>query len=437
MRKPHLGILLKPASFDCNMACDYCYYCGVRSVYPNTSRPRMSLRVVDELCRQYRALEPSQIKLAWQGGEPTLMGLEFFQKAIEVENKNARPGDCWGNSLQTNGVVLDEEWCEFLARNRFLVGLSVDGPPELNSMRKLRNGRPGDELAMRALSRLKEHRCEFNILIVVSSANVDHPEQVFRFLVDNDLHFSQCIPCTEPAAEGKGLTAESITAAGWAEFMIRFFELWVENDDPTYYNRHIDNWLHLYFRLPPESCEYRPDCSNLLTIEWNGDVYPCDFFVEERYRMGNVLEDTLEHMLQGRRFRRFVSRAEEVPAACRECEWLWACNGGCYRQRGKLGIGQGDKPYMCEANKRIFSHVFGKFDELRASPVRPRLHAFLKELERKILGRAPGGPASKRVPSGSLRPGGVRGRDGSRGSRTKGSARRHFTETGRRAQGFE
>ena len=383
MKKPRLGILLKPASSDCNMGCRYCYYHGVRRLYADVPRPRMTLEVFDEVCRQYCALDPAQIKVGWQGGEPTLMGLDFFRGAVQIERRRARPGGFWGNSLQTNGVLLDDDWCEFFARNQFLVGLSVDGPPELNRMRHFPGGQPADDVAMRALALLKEHRCEFNILVVVSAANVDRPDEVFHFLVDNDLRFSQCIPCTEPA-EGGGVTPHSIGGEQWADFMIRFFEAWVAHDAPGFYNRHIDNWLHLYLDLPPESCEYRGDCANLVTVEWNGDVYPCDFFVEGRYRMGNILQDTLGHMLRGQPFREFVRRAEALPAMCKGCEWLWACRGGCYRQKGKLGLGLQDRPYMCDANKRIFSHVFGRLNALKERPLRPRLHEFLNDVARRV-----------------------------------------------------
>jgi len=408
MKKPHLGILLKPTSSDCNLTCDYCYYRGVREIYPDADRPRMSLEVLEEVCLQYRALQPADIKLGWQGGEPTLMGLDFFKKAIEVESRNARAGDCWGNSLQTNGLTLDDDWCGFFARHHFLVGLSVDGPAELNGTRRFRNGRPTHDLVMRAAECLKKHQCEFNILVVVSAANVGQPEAVLRFLTENELRFSQCIPCTEPAGDGGRLTPHSITGDQWSDFMIRFFEAWVAHDDPGYYNRHVDNWLHLYLGLPPESCEYRPDCSNLVTVEWNGDVYPCDFFVQERYRMGNVLEDTLEHMLQGRPFRDFVKLAEQAPAMCGDCRWMWACNGGCWRQRGKLGLDGQAKPYMCEANQRIFEHVFDKLDSLKNGPEGSQLHAFLKDLERRVASgefdaAPPERPAARPAATGARR----------------------------------
>ncbi|MDP6107496.1 MAG: radical SAM protein [Candidatus Brocadiia bacterium] len=143
MKKPHLGILVKPASCDCNMACGYCYYRPVEAVHAGGAPPRMSLEVVEAICQQYRALAPAQIKIAWQGGEPTLMGLDFFRRALEIESRHASRGDCWGNSLQTNGVVLDGEWCEFLARNRFLVGLSIDGPPRAQRAPQV-PGRPAD-----------------------------------------------------------------------------------------------------------------------------------------------------------------------------------------------------------------------------------------------------------------------------------------------------
>ena len=399
MRKPRLDVLVKPASYECNMACDYCYYRGVQSLYPGAERPRMRLEVFDALCEQYRALEPSEIRIAWQGGEPTLMGLDFFGSAVEVETSHARAGDCWGNSLQTNGVVLDDDWCAFLARNRFLIGLSVDGPAELNRVRRFPNGRPAFDTAMRAAGLLQKYGCEFNVLVVVSAANVEHPERIFRFLVEGGFHFSQVIPCTEPAG-GKAVTEHSISADQYGRFMIRLFDAWVDHDDPAFYVRDIDNWLHLYCGFTSECCEYRRDCSNLLTIEWNGDVYPCDFWVRARYRLGNVLDQTLEQMLRTRTWRQFVAAAEHCPAFCRDCEWLWACNAGCYRHRAKLGIGADQKPYLCDAKKQIFSHVFGRLDQLKARPVRPRLHKFLNDIDRKVSA-GPAGPDASAGPADS------------------------------------
>ncbi len=166
--------------------------------------------------------------------------------------------------------------------------------------------------------------------------------------------------------------------------MLGLFDAWIENDDSSFYIRSIDNWLHQFFGLPPECCEYREDCSNLVTIEWNGDVYPCDFFVEPRYRMGNVLEQTLEQMLNGPAFRSFVDAAEHVPAMCAKCEYLRFCHAGCFRHRQKLGIGQEEKPYLCEANKRIFSHAFSTLWEVLEKPTQPQLHAFLNRIAREV-----------------------------------------------------
>ena len=409
MRKPNLGILFKPAAHDCNMACDYCYYRYAGDLYPDVDRPRMTPAIFEAACTQYLALEPSEIKFGWQGGEPTLLGLDFFRQVVEIERTHARPGDCFGNSLQTNGVVLDEEWCSFLAADRFLVGLSVDGPEDLNRLRHFPNGRPAFDVTMRALELLKKHDVEFNILVVISKANVDHPRRVFQFLLENDLHYSQFIPCTEPADGARAVSEHSITAAQYADFMIELFDAWVENDDPAYYVRRIDNWLHLFFGLPPECCEYRGDCSNLVTIEWNGDVYPCDFYVQERYLLGNVRRKTLEQMLSGPVFREFVRRAHSLPPVCEECEWLACCHGGCYRHREKLGIDRDGVPYLCEAKKRIFSHVFGTLAEIKEQPTRPELHAFLNRIRREVeAGRmgaqavprspAPGRPVARRTP---------------------------------------
>jgi len=380
--------MIKPASADCNMACDYCYYRHVGGLYGRPKAPRMDVRIVAELCKQYLALEPVEPKFGWQGGEPTLMGLPFFRQALDAQKKAERGSQVFRNTIQTNGVVLNDEWCRFLRDNRFLVGLSVDGPPALNRLRRFANGRPTYDIAMKALDLLKKHAVEFNVLIVISTANVGQPREVFRFLVENELRFAQLIPCTEPDRHGDGLSEHSITAAQYGEFMVAFFDAWVENDDPGYYVRRIDNWLHVFFGLEPEMCEYRGDCSNLVTVEYNGDVYPCDFFVEPRYLMGNVLHVTLEQMLSGKPYREFVRAAQHIPAVCESCEWLFVCHGGCYRHRGKLGLAPDDVPHLCEANKRIFSHVFARLNELLARPVKPRLHAFLNNIRRQVPARS-------------------------------------------------
>lgn len=386
MEKPRLSVLLKPTSSDCNMACRYCYYRYVDDIYPDAPRRRMSLEVFEATCEQYLALKPRETKVGWQGGEPTLMGLDFFREAVEIERRHARPGDCFGNSLQTNGLVLNDEWCSFLRENNFLVGLSIDGPPELNGMRCFPNGKPTHDATMKALTLLKKHGVEFNILVVISVANVDHTRDVWRFLVENDLHYSQFIPCTEPerGSGAAGLSEYSITADQYADFMIDLFDCWIENDDPSYYVRRIDNWLHIFFGMPAECCEYAGDCSNLVTVEWNGDVYPCDFFVEPRYRLGNVMDRTLEQMLREKVFRGFVRAANRPPRVCQGCEWLDACGGGCYRHRAKLGISSEEKPYLCDAKKRIFSHVFGALKELKEKPIRPKLHRFLNRVGEQV-----------------------------------------------------
>jgi uncharacterized protein len=179
--------------------------------------------------------------------------------------------------------------------------------------------------------------------------------------------------------------------------MTAIFDAWVENDDPSYYVRRIDNWLHQFFGLPPECCEYREDCSNLVTIEWNGDVYPCDFFVEDRYRLGNVREQTLEQMLRGPTFRSFVKEAEARPAVCKDCEWVRYCHAGCFRHRLKLGIGSNGVPYLCDAKKRIFRHVFATLRELKERPVKPGLHAFLHRIEADVAAGRLGASADTRV----------------------------------------
>ncbi len=408
MNKPNLGILIKPVSFDCNLACDYCYYRPVEQIYGRAEPHRMDIETFDIVCGHYMEINPREVKIGWQGGEPTLMGLDFFRQVIEVEKKWARPGDCIGNSLQTNGVLLDDDWCAFLAENHFLVGLSIDGPEELNTMRHFAGGKPAWESTMRAIKLLEKHKVEFNILVVVSRANVDHPREILQFLVDNDLHFAQFIPCTEPTGEPGATSPQSITTAEYGQFMLTLFDAWIENDDHTYYVRRIDNWLHQFFGLPPECCEYRADCSNLVTIEWNGDVYPCDFFVEPQYLMGNVREKTFAKMLQGKPFRSFVQNSETTPAACNGCQWLRVCHAGCYRHRSKLGLDNDALPYLCEAKKMLFGHVFNCLRDICNGEPGSGMHEFLNRIQRDVLtgrlgpppGQAPPPPRPQAPPPG-------------------------------------
>ncbi len=385
MQKPDLGIIIKPASHDCNLSCEYCYYSKVNKVYPQNKHPRMSPEVFDAVCHQYRTLKPQHINIIWEGGEPTLMGLDFFKKALDIETKNARPGDCWGNTLHTNGKLLDDKWCQFLSQNHFLVGLGVNGPPAVNSPGSSPEGTTTSEDIFHSISLLKKYKCEYNIVMIVTQANGDKPEETFNFLLENDLHFSHFNFCTEENEEGNGLTDHSITSEQYAEFQIKLFDAWVQNDDPSFYVRHIDNWLHLFFGLRPEMCEYQSDCSNLVTIEWNGDVYPCDFFVQKRYLMGNILDEPLESILQSTAWKEFTSQAEELPTPCHDCKWLEKCHGGCYRRRKKRLNAQQDNPFFCEANKNIFSHVFAKLDDLKKKPIRPNLYKFLNDIERHRL----------------------------------------------------
>jgi uncharacterized protein len=190
--------------------------------------------------------------------------------------------------------------------------------------------------------------------------------------------------------------------------MLALFDAWIDYDDPTYYIRRLDNWLHQFFGLPPECCEYREDCSNLVTIEWNGDVYPCDFFVLDKYRMGNVKDDTLEQMLKGKAFRSFVHDAESLPPMCEDCELLGVCHGGCFRHRAKLGIRTDEMPYLCEAKKRIFPHVFGRLRRVMQDGTdHPELHRFLNRIAREVAvgamhagaGHAPAPQAPPRRPA--------------------------------------
>ncbi len=320
--------------------------------------------------------------LAWQGGEPTLMGLEFFERAVALEAKVAKATSAGRqatvmNALQTNGVLLDDDWARFLRDWRFLVGVSLDGPPEAHDRyRRDRAGRPTHDRVMAGIEHLRRFGVEFNVLVVVSKSNVEAPRETFRWLVAQGFDNLQFIPCVEPASGDSVLAAgaepESITPAEYGAFLNGAFDAWLEAGFREVRVRAFDNWAQMLLGMPSESCQLAESCGYVL-LEHNGDVYPCDFFVERDRRLGNVHETTVAAMLAGERFAAFSRLKGSLSAECRACRWRPLCQGECPRYRiTATGRAAGERTYFCESYRAFFQQSYRTLERVAVTAGRER-----------------------------------------------------------------
>jgi len=354
-------ILAKPTGAICNLDCKYCFYLDKEELYPE-SRFRMSNEVMETYVAQLiEAHRAPVVSLSWQGGEPTLMGLEFFRQAVEQAEKQRKPGTKIEHTIQTNGVLLDDEWCLFLREHGYLVGLSLDGPRELHDAYRVdKRGRPTFKRVIRALRLLQKHGVEHNILTTVSAANAGHPREVYRFLRDEArARFIQFIPIVERRPKPEMVSNRSVRPEQWGSFLVGVFDDWVKRDVGRVFVQMFDAALGSWLGAHPGLCIFAETCGDALVLEHNGDVYSCDHFVTPEYLLGNILETPLGDLVSSPRQRQFgLDKRDSLPRYCRECEVRFACNGECPKNRfintpdGEPGLN-----YLCAGYRRFFNHI--------------------------------------------------------------------------------
>ena len=366
MPPPAFQVMLKPRGAICNLDCTYCYYLPKERLYPN-SRFRMTDDLLDAFTRQYIiAQRVPEVTFAWQGGEPTLMGLDFFKQAIELQKRHKRPGMTIHNVLQTNGVILDDAWCRFFKENNFLVGISIDGPSQLHDAYRVDGSdRPTFERVMAGLELLKKHGVEFNTLTCVHAANGDYPLEVYHFLRDEvQSRYMQFIPIVvrdneTGFQEGETVTKHSVTGRRYGDFLKAIFDQWVRRDVGRVFVQIFDVALAAWAGQRPGLCIFEETCGTALALEHNGDLYSCDHFVEPRYYLGNINEDDLITLVGSEQQRQFgLAKRDTLPRYCRECQVRFVCNGGCPKNRVRHT--PDEEPglnYLCEGYKDFFSHI--------------------------------------------------------------------------------
>lgn len=372
-------VMVKPRGAICNLDCTYCYYLSKERLYPDSDN-RMSETLLEAYTRQYiEAQQVPEVTFAWQGGEPTLMGLEFFEYAVQLQQKYRKPGMKIHNALQTNGVVLDDAWCRFFRKHGFLIGLSLDGPQALHDHYRVDKGGAGSfQRVMSALALLKKHQVDFNILTTVHAANAPHPLDVYRFLRDEvGTAFMQFIPIVQRDnstgyQEGSAVTDHSVTGQQYGDFLATIFDEWVRHDVGRVFVQMFDVALAAWLGQGPGLCVFEETCGTAMALEHNGDLYSCDHFVEPDHFLGNIGVVPLRELVASPMQRQFgLAKRDTVPQYCRQCDVRFVCNGGCPKNRvlatpdGEPGLN-----YLCAGYKAFFTYINTamKFmaDEIRA-----------------------------------------------------------------------
>jgi uncharacterized protein len=359
-------LMVKPAGAICNLDCAYCYFLSKELLFPG-SRFRMARETLERSIEQYLAAQPpGDVTFAWQGGEPTLLGLPFFELAVELQRQHRPPGRRIVNTIQTNGTRLDDDWCRFFRRHEFLVGISLDGPRDLHDAYRVdKAGHGSFDRVMAGVELLVRHGVEFNVLTAVHAANQDEPLRVYRFLRDEvGARFVQFIPIVERDdetgfQEGRAVTARSVDALAYGAFMNAIFDEWVRRDVGGVFVQLFDVTLGNHVGAPGGLCVFEETCGHALALEHTGDVYACDHFVEPAHHLGNLHELPLSRMIDDERQIAFgLAKRDTLPRQCRSCDVRSLCHGGCPKDRVRhTADGEDGLNYLCEGYDAFFTHT--------------------------------------------------------------------------------
>ncbi len=353
-------IFVKPAGAVCNLDCQYCYYRDKRELYQGSAVSRMTEELLERYIAQHiAAAQGPEVAFSWHGGEPTTLGLAFFRKAVELQRKYKPAGWRIRNGIQTNGVLLDDEWARFLAAEGFSVGLSLDGPAELHDAYRVnRAGQPSHLHAMRGYELLRKHGVPTDIICVVHNMNVRQPLTVYRFFREIGCTYLGFLPVVERDPDSAGVSRHTPSAEDYGVFLCKIFDEWVARDVGRMMVQIFDEASRPAFDLDHSLCVFRETCGRIPVVEHTGDFFPCDHYVDREHRMGNILERPLADLLDSPEQRAFGdAKRDALPGRCRECEVLAMCNGGCPKYRfidtpdGEPGLN-----YLCAGLKRFFLH---------------------------------------------------------------------------------
>lgn len=367
---PPLSVMIKPASGACNMRCRYCFYADEMQLRQKPSFGMMSEKTLEQVIRKTLEQAERECTIAFQGGEPTLAGLSFYEKAVALQKKYNHKGLVIHNAIQTNGLNIDDNWAAFFAENHVLVGISLDGPLEQHDRYRVdTSGNGTHQRVMEASRILKSHHVDYNILSVVTKQSARSINQVYGFFAREKLDFQQYIPCMDPLEMPYGQQPYSLSVQNYREYLCKLFDLWYTDakKGKLRYNRTFYNYLMMLQGLEPESCNMCGSCSIQYVVEADGSVYPCDFYALDAWKLGNLNTDSFAQLDQKRRELGFVQQSRTVPTECRSCRWYKLCRNGCRRDRELLPDGTLGKNRYCKAFEPFFEYAVPKMLSLLRS----------------------------------------------------------------------
>jgi uncharacterized protein len=361
---PPFSLLIKPVSADCNMNCMYCFYLPKKELYSESKSHIMRPEILDHVISSYLKTEQKQYIFGWQGGEPSLAGLEFFKKITNMQLKYGKTGTIISNAIQTNATLINDAFSRHFFDYKYLVGVSIDGPEYLhNQNRKFINGEGSFKRVMKSIEALRRNNVEFNILTLVSSSNVEKTGEIYDFLKSNEFYFNQYIPCVEYNAD-QTLKTFSINGTAWGKFLIALFDKWYPDDIFKVSIRFFDSIMNVLLSGNAASCNIMNNCSQYFLIEHNGDIYPCDFFVEKKWKLGNIMTDSWDKILDSKKMKEFSMLKSKYNKQCLQCEYLKFCYGDCLKYRSSLAQGSHAISTLCSGLKMFYEHSLSVFKKI-------------------------------------------------------------------------
>lgn len=394
-----LYVMTKPVGAVCNLACAYCYYLEKANLYKDTSKHVMSDELLEKFIREYIGSQTMhEVLFTWHGGETLMRPLSFYRKVVELQRQYAG-GHAIDNCIQTNGTLLTDEWCEFFKENNWLVGISIDGPQEFHDeYRKNRSGRPSFAKVMQGIRLLNKHGVEWNAMAVVNDYNADYPLEFYHFFKEIGCRYIQFAPIVErlskhedgrylatPLQPGEQLADFSVSPEQWGNFLCTLFDEWVRNDVGQIFIQLFDYTLANWVGEQPGVCSMAKTCGHAGVMEFNGDVYACDHYVFPEFKLGNIYQQTLVEMMYSERQMEFGQmKQKSLPSQCRACEFLFACNGECPKNRfATTASGEPGLNYLCKGYHRFFKHVAPYMDYMKKELLAERAPANIMEAIRR------------------------------------------------------
>lgn len=354
---PDLTLLIKSSSSLCNMDCTYCFYKDVAKNRDKEFLGPMTTASLEKLLISAMDYAENSCTFMFQGGEPTLSGIDFFREFIDLQNKHKKKNVTIYNCIQTNGFDIDENFAKFLSKHNFLVGLSLDGPAAIHNLNRKDNKKNSSfNRVMKTAALFNRYNVKYNVLSVITRYSAKRAEKIYNFYKNNGFHNLQFIPCLEPISLERGKQPYSLSNKDYTEFLIRIFDLWYSDfKSGLYINiRHLDNWFSILLGQNPESCGMMGRCSIQFVVEGDGSVYPCDFYAFDEYRLGKIGENSFSEMYNCDTAKNFINRSLHIPEECKACKYYFLCRNGCYRQRNIENSKNSGKYYYCEALKEFF-----------------------------------------------------------------------------------